>query len=59
VNLKGLVGDKQHDGIPVFLAREPDEPPDPELHAFYERLIRSVADESMMLGSIRGRYPSG
>jgi len=42
-----LFHDGQLDGyrvhIPVFLARGPDEPPDPELRAFYERLLRAVA----------------
>ena len=30
--------------IPVFLGRGPDEPPDDELRAFFERLLRAVAD---------------
>jgi hypothetical protein len=30
--------------LPVFLARQPDEPADPELRAFYERLLGALAD---------------
>lgn len=46
-----LYHDGQFDGfrtrIPVFLGRGPDEPTDPELHAFYERLLRAVADSDL------------
>jgi hypothetical protein len=42
-----LFHDGQLDGhrvhIPVFLSRGPDEPPDEDLRAFYERLLRAVA----------------
>ncbi len=37
--------------IPVFLGRGPDEPADADLRAFYERLLRAVADS----GPARGR----
>ena len=36
--------------IPVFLDRGPDEPPDTDLRAFYERLLRSVADADLRDG---------
>jgi Alpha amylase, catalytic domain len=36
--------------IPVFLGRGPDEPPDEELHAFYARLLRAVADSNLRDG---------
>ncbi len=40
-----LDGDTVH--IPVFLDRGPDEPSDPALRAFYERLMRGVADSGL------------
>jgi hypothetical protein len=36
--------------IPVFLGRGPDEPADGDLRAFYERLIRAVADSDLRHG---------
>lgn len=49
-----LYHDGQFEGrrthVPVFLRREPDEPPDPELRAFYERLVRAVADAELRDG---------
>jgi glycosidase len=36
--------------IPVFLGRGPDEPADADLRAFYERLIRAVADSDLRRG---------
>jgi glycosidase len=46
-----LVHDGQMEGwrtrIPVFLGRGPDEPVDEDLRAFYERLLRAVADSSL------------
>ena len=39
--------------IPVFLGRGPDEPPDDELRAFYERLLRAVADADLRAGDWR------
>jgi glycosidase len=43
-----LVHEGQLDGrtvhLPVFLARRPDEPPDPELRGFYERLLAWLRD---------------
>ena len=33
--------------LPVFLAREPDEPADEDLAAFYHRLVRAVADSGL------------
>jgi hypothetical protein len=49
-----LYHDGQLDGlrthIPVFLGRGPDEPLDAELRAFYERLIRIVADSGLRTG---------
>jgi glycosidase len=50
-----LYHDGQFDGlrtrIPVFLGRGPDEPADPELRAFYERLVRAVADSDLRDGT--------
>jgi hypothetical protein len=37
-----LEGRKVH--LPVFLARRPAEPPDAEVHAFYERLLGALGD---------------
>ena len=49
-----LYHDGQLDGhrthIPVFLARGPEEPSDPDLEAFYERLLRAVADADIHHG---------
>ncbi|MBV9801466.1 MAG: hypothetical protein JO039_25725, partial [Solirubrobacterales bacterium] len=49
-----LYHDGQLDGlrtrIPVFLGRGPDEPVDADLHAFYARLIRAVADSGLRTG---------
>jgi hypothetical protein len=49
-----LYHDGQFDGfrkrIPVFLGRGPAEPADTELHAFYERLLRAVADSDLRHG---------
>jgi hypothetical protein len=39
--------------IPVFLGRGPDEPPDDDLRAFYERLLRAVADSDLRHGDWR------
>ena len=39
--------------IPVFLGRGPDEPPDEDLRAFYERLLRAVADSDLRDGDWR------
>jgi hypothetical protein len=36
--------------VPVFLRRAPDEPADPALRAFYERLLRAVADADLREG---------
>ncbi len=52
-----LYHDGQFEGfrthIPVFLARGPDEPSDDELRAFYERLVRAVADSDLREGDWR------
>src|SRR4029077_19262334 len=52
-----LFHDGQLDGhrvhIPVFLARGPDEPPDPDLRAFYGRLLRALADSGLRDGDWR------
>jgi hypothetical protein len=49
-----LYHDGQLDGhrvhIPVFLGRGPAEPRDDELEAFYERLLRAVADSDLRRG---------
>jgi hypothetical protein len=49
-----LYHDGQFDGlrahIPVFVDRGPDEPRDDDLHAFYERLLRAVADSGLRDG---------
>jgi hypothetical protein len=49
-----LYHDGQFDGrrthIPVFLARGPDEPLDRDLHAFYIRLLRAVAESDLQKG---------
>jgi hypothetical protein len=49
-----LVRDGQLDGaraeVPIQLRREPDEPPDQELHDFYCRLLRATDDETFRLG---------
>jgi glycosidase len=46
-----LFHDGQLDGaqvhIPVFLDRGPDEPPDPDLRAFYATLVRAIADSEL------------
>ncbi len=39
--------------IPVFLGRGPDEPADADLRAFYERLLRAVADSDLREGDWR------
>ena len=39
--------------IPVFLGRGPDEPADAGLRAFYERLLRTVADSDLRAGDWR------
>jgi len=39
--------------IPVFLGRGPDEPADGDLRAFYERLLRAVADGDLRRGEWR------
>jgi hypothetical protein len=36
--------------IPVFLGREPDEPPDGDLRSFYGRLLRAVKDADLRDG---------
>ena len=36
--------------VPVFLAREPDEPADEALRSFYERLLAAVADSGLRVG---------
>jgi len=52
-----LYHDGQLDGrrarIPVFLGRGPDEQPDGDLRAFYERLLQAVADSSLRDGDWR------
>jgi hypothetical protein len=52
-----LYHDGQFDGlrthIPVFLGRGPDEQADPDLRAFYERLLRAVADAGLRDGDWR------
>jgi Alpha amylase, catalytic domain len=52
-----LYHDGQFEGrrthIPVFLARGPDEPDDADLRAFYERLLRAIADSSLGEGDWR------
>jgi hypothetical protein len=52
-----LYHDGQLDGrrthIPVFLARGPDEPDDPGLRAFYERLLAAVAESGLREGEWR------
>jgi hypothetical protein len=49
-----LYHDGQFDGlrahIPVFVDRGPDEPRDEDLHAFYERVLRAVADSGLRDG---------
>ncbi|HKO25906.1 MAG TPA: alpha-amylase family glycosyl hydrolase [Solirubrobacteraceae bacterium] len=49
-----LYHDGQFEGrrthLPVFLGREPEEQPDPELAAFYRRLLRAVADAEVREG---------
>jgi hypothetical protein len=42
--------DGRHTHVPVFLRRAPDEPADPDLRAFYERLLRAVADADLRDG---------
>ena len=39
--------------VPVFLAREPDEPPDEGLRAFYRRLLSAAADAQLRDGDWR------
>jgi hypothetical protein len=52
-----LYHDGQFDGyrthIPVFLGRGPDELPDRDLRAFYQRLVRAVADADLRGGDWR------
>ena len=52
-----LYHDGQFEGrtthIPVFLSRGPDEPADAELRAFYQRLVRAVADSELRGGDWR------
>jgi alpha amylase-like protein len=49
-----LYHDGQFEGrrihVPVFLGRAPDEPADGELRAFYERLVRAVAESGLQDG---------
>jgi hypothetical protein len=49
-----LYHDGQFEGrrvhVPVFLGRGPDEPVDADLHAFYERLVRGVAESGLRDG---------
>jgi hypothetical protein len=49
-----LYHDGQLDGmtvrIPVFLSRGPDEPRDPQLRSFYERLLRVVSESGLSEG---------
>jgi hypothetical protein len=49
-----LYHDGQFEGrrvhVPVFLARAPDEPADEDLRAFYERLVRAVAESGLRDG---------
>ena len=44
-------GNRTH--IPVFLGRGPDEPTDSDLHAFYARLLRAVAESGLRTGEWR------
>ena len=50
-----LVHEGQLDGrqvqLPVFLARRPDEAPDTDLRAFYERLLGGLADDVFRTGA--------
>ena len=46
-----LDGDRIH--IPVFLGRGPDEPRDEDLHTFYNRLLRAVAESGLHDGDWR------
>ncbi|HTP66977.1 MAG TPA: alpha-amylase family glycosyl hydrolase [Geobacteraceae bacterium] len=39
--------------LPVFLGRRPDEPPDPELRAFYANLLQAIAKEGLRRGEWR------
>jgi len=52
-----LYHDGQFEGrrthVPVFLGRAPDEPADEELRAFYERLLRAIADAELRDGEWR------
>ena len=52
-----LYHDGQFEGlrahIPVFVDRGPDETPDEDLRAFYERLLRAVADADLRDGEWR------
>jgi len=52
-----LEGRRAH--IPVFLGRGPDEPPDDDLRAFYERLLWAVADSDLRDGEWRLADVSG
>jgi hypothetical protein len=49
-----LYHDGQFEGrrthVPVFLGRAPDEPADQELRAFYERLVRAIAQAGLRDG---------
>ena len=49
-----LYHDGQFEGrrthVPVFLGRAPDEPPDSELRAFYERLLHAIASGGLRDG---------
>ncbi|HUO69738.1 MAG TPA: alpha-amylase family glycosyl hydrolase [Solirubrobacteraceae bacterium] len=52
-----LYHDGQFDGhrtrIPVFLGRGPDETPDEDLRAFYQRLVRAVSESDLRRGEWR------
>jgi Alpha amylase, catalytic domain len=48
-----------HTHIPVFLGRGPDEPANPDLHAFYERLLAAVAESGLRQGDWRLCESSG
>jgi Alpha amylase, catalytic domain len=46
-----LEGARTH--VPIQLGREPDEPPDPDLRAFYGRLLRAVSEARVGSGQWR------
>jgi hypothetical protein len=58
-----LVHDGQLDGrrvqLPVFLGRRPDEQPDPDLRAFYERLLEGISDDVFRTGAWQLAEASG